>query len=916
MSENKRLMLIDGHAMAYRAYFATPPLTAPDGEPTNAVYGYASMLLKAINDERPDFVVATFDSGRTFRHDQYPEYKATRAKMPEDLRAQVDRIQEITQALGIPVVTMEGYEADDLLGSLATAASRQGLETVIVTGDSDALQLVSDRVHVLMPRRTMSDVQHMDVQAVQERYGLTPEQLIDLKALMGDSSDNIPGVKGIGEKTAVQLLSKYGSLEGIYEHLEEIKPARVREALRAGRESAFLSRQLVTIVRDLNVPLDLDRARWGVYDREQLMSLMRQLGFHSLLGRLPGQVAASGEQLSLFAPARPPESERRIFGQYHIIDTPSMLGELMDRLKQGRLFGLYTETTSTDQMRARLVGISIATAEGDAWYIPVGHQEAAGQSQLPLEEVAGAIGPVLADPARNMVLHNAKYDMIVLERHGLPVRGRCDDTMLAAWLLSPTGRGIGLREQAFQRLGIEMTETTEVIGKGRAQTTMDRVPVETVGMYACADADMTLRLLAVLRRELAERNQEDLYDHVEVPLVPVLRDMEMFGVLVDVAYLREMSREIGQRIREIEQTIYKLAGHPFNPNSPKQLSQVLFQELKLPVVRTTRTGISTDASVLEELRDAHPIVGHLLEYRNLDKLRGTYIDALPNLVHPETGRVHTSFNQTGTSTGRLSSSDPNLQNIPVRTEIGRRVRRAFVAAPGHLLLSCDYSQVELRMLAHVSGDPEMIAAFERDEDIHATTAAAIFGVDLSQVTYEQRNMAKAINFGLMYGMSAYGLAARTNLSREQAEAFIQAYFTRFAGVRRYLERTVVEARERGYVETIMGRRRYFPELTQETVNPNVRSAAERAAVNMPIQGSAADVIKVAMIRLHDKLRAAGLDAHMILQVHDELVLEVSETDLGSARELTVDTMSGAVELRVPLKVDVSVGPNWMEMQDA
>jgi len=427
---------------------------------------------------------------------------------------------------------------------------------------------------------------------------------------------------------------------------------------------------------------------------------------------------------------------------------------------------------------------------------------------------------------------------------------------------------------------------------------------------------MTLRLLAVLRRELAERNQEDLYDHVEVPLVPVLRDMEMFGVLVDVAYLREMSREIGQRIREIEQTIYKLAGHPFNPNSPKQLSQVLFQELKLPVVRTTRTGISTDASVLEELRDAHPIVGHLLEYRNLDKLRGTYIDALPNLVHPETGRVHTSFNQTGTSTGRLSSSDPNLQNIPVRTEIGRRVRRAFVAAPGHLLLSCDYSQVELRMLAHVSGDPEMIAAFERDEDIHATTAAAIFGVDLSQVTYEQRNMAKAINFGLMYGMSAYGLAARTNLSREQAEAFIQAYFTRFAGVRRYLERTVVEARERGYVETIMGRRRYFPELTQETVNPNVRSAAERAAVNMPIQGSAADVIKVAMIRLHDKLRAAGLDAHMILQVHDELVLEVSETDLGSARELTVDTMSGAVELRVPLKVDVSVGPNWMEMQDA
>jgi len=460
-----------------------------------------------------------------------------------------------------------------------------------------------------------------------------------------------------------------------------------------------------------------------------------------------------------------------------------------------------------------------------------------------------------------------------------------------------------------------MTDTSEVIGKGRSQTTMDKVAIEAVGMYACADADMTLRLHAIVRGELIERNQLELYEKLEVPLVPVLKDMEMHGVLVDVPYLEEMSQDIGSQIGKLEQDIYRHAGHPFNLNSPKQLGEVLFQELNLPVVRSTKTGPSTDAAVLEQLRDAHPMVGLLLEYRNLDKLRGTYVDALPRLVHPRTGRVHTSYNQAGTSTGRLSSSDPNLQNIPVRDEIGRKVRRAFVAPPGHVLLGCDYSQVELRMLAHVSEDPQMIAAFERDEDVHATTAAAIFGLDLDDVTYEQRSMAKAINFGLMYGMSRYGLAARTNLSAEEAGEFIDAYFTRFAGVRRYLDDTIAQARERGYVETIMGRRRYFPELTQHTINQTVQNAAERAAVNMPIQGSAADILKVAMIQLHDRLQSGSLDAHMILQVHDELVLEVAEKDLAAATDLLVETMSNAAKLRVPLKVDVSVGKNWMEMKN-
>ena len=916
MERKKRLMLIDGHAMAYRAYFATPPLTAPNGEPSNAIFGFASMLLKAIADENPDYVIATFDSGKTFRHEEYAEYKATRAKMPDDLAVQVTRIQELAKAMGIPVQTLEGYEADDLLGTLSALASARGVETIIVTGDSDTLQLVSDDVHVLMPRRTMGDVQHFDVAAVREHYGLGPEQLIDLKALMGDSSDNIPGVKGVGERTATRLLSQYGTLEAVYEHLDEITQTRFRNALQEHHDEALMSQRLVTIVRDLDVPLDLEAARWGVYDRERLMAMMRDLGFHSLVDRLPGEAPVPGEQLTLFSTPTPVQAgQPRVFGDYRIVDTTAELERLVSRLDAVEVIGLDTETTSTDQMQARLVGISMATAEAESWYIPVGHQRREDERQLDLQTVTAAIGPFLADPARGKILHNAKYDLIVLERHGLPVRGRCDDTMLAAWLLSPNGRGISLREQAFQRLAIEMTDTSEVIGKGRSQTTMDKVAIEAVGMYACADADMTLRLHAIVRGELIERNQLELYEKLEVPLVPVLKDMEMHGVLVDVPYLEEMSQDIGSQIGKLEQDIYRHAGHPFNLNSPKQLGEVLFQELNLPVVRSTKTGPSTDAAVLEQLRDAHPMVGLLLEYRNLDKLRGTYVDALPRLVHPRTGRVHTSYNQAGTSTGRLSSSDPNLQNIPVRDEIGRKVRRAFVAPPGHVLLGCDYSQVELRMLAHVSEDPQMIAAFERDEDVHATTAAAIFGLDLDDVTYEQRSMAKAINFGLMYGMSRYGLAARTNLSAEEAGEFIDAYFTRFAGVRRYLDDTIAQARERGYVETIMGRRRYFPELTQHTINQTVQNAAERAAVNMPIQGSAADILKVAMIQLHDRLQSGSLDAHMILQVHDELVLEVAEKDLAAATDLLVETMSNAAKLRVPLKVDVSVGKNWMEMKN-
>ncbi|MGI5917981.1 MAG: DNA polymerase I, partial [Anaerolineae bacterium] len=554
-------------------------------------------------------------------------------------------------------------------------------------------------------------------------------------------------------------------------------------------------------------------------------------------------------------------------------------------------------------------------AEGRAWYIPVGHVLSQdGDRLLSLDVVRRHLGPVLADEGIIKVFHNAKFDMMILARQGLPVRGPCYDTLLAAWLLSPSGRGIGLKEQVWQRLGIEMTSIDDLIKEGNKRLTMDRVSVARVASYACADADMTLRLLDVLSRELRERNQWDLFAGMEMLLVPVLMDIEMRGMVIDADYLAAMSREMGERLDELRETIYAHAGHPFNINSTKQLGAVLFDELGLPVARRTRTGYSTDVSVLEGLRDKHPIVEAILEYRQLEKIKGTYVDALPALIHPRTGRVHTSFNQTGTSTGRLSSSDPNLQNIPVRTDLGRRVRGAFIAPPGYLLLGCDYSQVELRLLAHFSQDPNLLAAFERDEDVHASTAAAVHGVPLAEVTREQRSLAKSINFGLMYGMSGYGLAARTNLSVPEAEEFISTYFERFSRVKEYLDSTIQMAREQGYVETVLGRRRYFPELISGQANRNLVRAAERAAVNMPIQGSAADIIKLAMIELHRRLQERNGQAAMVLQVHDELVLEVPEDELDAVRDLVVETMENAYRLNVRLKVDVSVGKNWMEMK--
>ncbi|MGM0400148.1 MAG: DNA polymerase I [Chloroflexota bacterium] len=915
MNSKKRLMLIDAHALAYRAYHAIPPLTSPSGEPTNASFGFMNMLLKALDDLSPDYVITTFDSGRTFRHEEYEEYKAHRAKMPDDLSPQIAHIKALAAALGIPYYTKEGYEADDLLGTLSKQASQKGLETIIVTGDSDTLQLVSEDVKVLTPRRSLGETKLYDVEAVKERYELEPEQLVDLKALMGDSSDNIPGVYGVGIKTATRLLKEYDSVEAVYEHLDQVEQTRFRNALEKGHDDAILSKRLVTIEREVDVDLNLEESAWGTFDRAEVMESLRELGFHSLVDRIPGEKRTDPGQLALFesVEAAADSQEMSTSERYAVVNSEKDLERLIEELVKTSRFALDTETTGLDVVDANLVGISVATSPGEAYYIPVGHEEKQ-EEQLPLELLRERLGPVLLHDSYK-VFHNAKFDTIALERHGLPVKGPCIDTMIAAWLLNPSGRGIGLKEQAWQRLGIEMTPIEQLIQKGRQELTMAQVSIAEAAPYACADADMTLRLANVLEKELKEREQWDLFMEMEMPLIPVLVSMERHGVAVDPQALEAMSRRIEEQLEKLQEQIYEYAGHTFNVRSTQQLGDVLFEEMELPVIRRTKTGYSTAKDVLSELEDEHPIATLILEYRKLEKLRSTYVDTLPDLVNPSTGRIHTSYNQTGTSTGRLSSSDPNLQNIPVRTELGRHVRAAFVAPPKHMLLGCDYSQVELRLLAHFSRDPEMMAAFQRGEDIHATTAAAIHGVPLAEVTKEQRSLAKTINFGLMYGMSAYGLASRTGLSIEEARQFIETYFERFGQVEKYFEEILAFAREHGYVETVMGRRRYFPMLkaTNEG-NSRAQRAAERAAINMPIQGSAADILKIAMIHLYHLLREKQLKGRLILQIHDELILEVPEEELTRTRDLVVDTMENAYELDVPLKVDTAVGENWMEIK--
>ena len=920
MSKKKpTLYLIDGHALAYRAYFAltrggdVSRFITSSGEPTAGTFGFISVLLKLLETEAPEYLAVSFDTGGTFRDEIYPEYKGTRAKMPEDLRTQIARIRELVAAFGIPVLEAEGYEADDVLGTVARVASDQGVKVVILTGDRDLLQLVSKNVTIRLAGQKLAEAQDFGPQEVRDKYQLSPAQLIELKALVGDTSDNIPGVRGIGEKTAVQLLEQFGDLAGIYAHLEEV-PNRFRSKLEQEKQAAELSHRLGTIVTDVPLEFELEDCRAQEYDLDRIAGLFRDLEFRTLLNRITKlNKDDQGQQLNLFVRTEPSAEATR----HHIVSDAKSLEALARRLKKASAIAMDVETTSTDPMRAELVGISLAVEPGEGYYLPVGHlPAAAGGPQLELEATLDALRRPLTDPAIPKVGHNLEYDYTVLARLGLAAQPLAFDTMIAEWLCNPASHNLGLKNLAWVRLGVEMTEISQLIGTGKSQRSMAEVPIAEVAPYASADAEVCLRLKAQLEPELEQKGQLTLFHELEMPLVPVLAHMEMAGVLLDLEFLGALSEQLARRLAELEKELYRHVGHPFNLNSTQQLSDVLFGELGLKPPeggRKTASGhFSTAAPVLEALREDHPVVSLILEQRELSKLKSTYADTLPQQVNPVTGRVHTSYSQTGSVTGRLASSEPNLQNIPIRTELGREIRRAFVAAPGHLLLSVDYSQIELRIVAHMAGDKAMIKAFKEDQDIHSATAAAVFGVDPEQINPEMRRRAKAVNFGLIYGMTPFGLTRATDFTLAEAEEFVKVYFERFPGVRRYLDDVRVKAAEAGYVETLLGRRRYFPEFAAGAPH-NIRARAEREATNSPIQGTAADIIKRAMLGLPQALQSAGLSARMLLQVHDELVFECLEEELPATSKVAQRVMQEALKLKVPLKTDAKAGRNWAEM---
>ena len=902
------LVLFDGNALVHRAYHALPTLTvSKTGEVVNAVYGFASMLLKAINELKPSHCAIAFDKkAPTFRHLLYEQYKAHRPPTPQELIGQLERVRQLAQAFNIPIFELDDYEADDLLGTLSHQASAQGVDTIIVTGDADAMQLVSPRVRVLYPkpRRPFSDTLLYDEAAVSQKYGVGPEHIADLKALVGDPSDNIPGVPGIGEKTAVKLIQQFGSLDQIYKHIGEITPERIRELLRQHEAIARRSKELATIVTQTPATLKLDDCQVSNYNRQQVVELFRELEFASLLTKLPEVEAITP------AATAPVKTRPQIKPEYKIISTTSALDELVKRLKEAQSFAFDLETTGLNPMLAQLVGMSFSPAPGEAYYIPVGHVGWGQVKQLPLKQVIDQLKPLLEDAKLAKMAHNGRYDMTVLAEYGVTVSNLAFDTVVAAYLLGE--KPLGLKELAFSRLGIEMTLITELIGSGAKQISMSQVEISRASDYACADADMTLRLAELLGAELHQQELWQLFSEVEMPLVPVLVGMGRNGVALDTDLLRRMSHRLGERLLKLETGIFSNVGHHFNINSPQQLGSVLFEELKLPPGRKTKGGYSTGAPVLEELRGEHPVVELILDYRQLSKLKSTYIDALPALVNPKTGRLHTSFNQTRTATGRLSSSEPNLQNIPVRDELGKEIRKSFITPAGFRLLAGDYSQIDLRVLAHLSQDEVLLDAFGRDEDIHTATAAQLFGVAASQVTLEMRRLAKTVNFGVIYGMSQYGLEQATELSYKEAEQFITAYFEKHFGVKKYLESTKKQARERGYVQTLLGRRRYIPEINSS--NRQLRESAERMAINMPVQGTSADIIKVAMVELYREMARLKLRSKLLLQVHDELIFEVPDEEPKVMSQLVTRLMSTALKLSLPLKVDIKTGSNWGQME--
>jgi DNA polymerase I len=934
------LLLVDGHSQAYRAFFGVKtPLSTRDGEPTTAVYGFIRKFLSILREYKPDYAAVAFDTGDTWRHSEFPAYKATRDSMPDEMRSQMERIVEFLQAYGVPVITYENYEADDIIGTLSRKAAEQAVDVLILTGDRDMFQLISDHVRVLYTKGGPSpETVIYGLPELRERYSLGPEQFVDLKALIGDNSDNIPGVTGVGEKTAIKFLNDFGTVEKLYENLDQISGPKTRQNIEAARADVERNQRLMAINTDLDLDFEPEKCAVGEYDQQEVLRFFNKLEFRSLIRELPQQVVeatatpqagdagqmalfageASGQAIAALATSTPSGIE------YKTVQTEAELAHLVTVLKSAKLLSFDVESTSTDAMQAALVGLGLCWAEGEAAYIPIAHNEG---EQLPWDMVRDAIQPYFADPSVTKVAHNGKYDMTVCLRHGLEVKGEIHDTMVMAWVIDPGSHSLGLKAQAATLLDWHMTEITELIGSGRKQITMEAVPIAPTCAYCGADVDATIRLYAMLSAKLHEQGLWEVYTRLELPLLPVLTDMEMTGVLLDTAYLGEMSKRLAKRIHELEQELFKSVGRSFNLRSTQQLSQVLFDDLNFPTKGMKRTAsghYSTAVGTLEQLASSpdelteqqRNVISIIMEQRQLEKLRGTYVDALPLLVHPETGRLHTSFNQAGAVTGRMSSSNPNLQNIPIRTEVGREIRRAFIAPPGWNLLSADYSQVELRILAHITHEPGLVEAFLAEQDIHAATAARLFSVPLAEVNRTQRSLAKTINFATIYGISEFGLSIRTEMSRKEARHFLDQYFETYPKVRDYIGDTIRQANEQGYVETLLGRRRFFPELQNAKLPYNQRQAVERAAINAPIQGTSADIMKIAMINLHDELRKGGYRSRMLLQVHDELVLEVPEDETTRVVELICQVMESAYSLNVPLQVDVELGPDWYNQEAA
>ena len=902
------LMIMDGHAMVHRSFRAISQqrnlTSSATGEDTTGVFGFTNVFLNALANHNPAYCAIAFDtSAPTFRHEQFEDYKAQRPPSPPELRPQFDRVKQLMAAFGVPVFELDGWEADDVIGTLTRQAEEAGVDSVILTGDRDTFQLISPRVRVDLAS-SIQDRKVYNEEELAERYsGLTAAQQPDFKALVGDSSDNIPGVPKVGEKRAAALLNDYRSLEGIYDNLEAVKPPSVKSALGENRERAFENRRLMTIDRDAPVTLDLEQCRFWRYDRRDVVALLTELEFFSVVSRVPNPDGADAAESDA---AHEPETAT----DYTVVQTQKQLDSMIAVIEETGNFAFDTETTDLDAMRAQLAGLSFAVAPGRAWYIPVGHREG---EQLPLEFVLAAVRPLFESPDITKCAHNANYDMTVLANHGVRFANVDFDTMIAAHLLGRSYNQLGLKDLSLNELGHEMTNIKELIGSGRKQITFDQVDIDAAADYAAADADITFRLRDVFEPQLDRDNLRGLMDDTELALLPVLVTMQRHGIKMDSGVLHEMSADLYRQTEQIKSDIYQSVGHEVNLDSPKQLSDLLFAELGLPKTRRTKTGYSTDANALEGLKGIHPVVDGILEYRQVSKLKSTYVDALPDMVNPATGRVHTSYNQTGSATGRISSSDPNLQNIPVRTELGRQVRRAFVAdgAPDWQLFSADYSQIELRVLAHLSQDPGLLEAFRRGEDIHASTASLMFEVPINEVDSEMRRIAKVLNFGVIYGLSPHGISQQTGFSREQGREFIDTYFAKYPGISEYLETVKAQARADQYVETALGRRRYLPEINSP--NFNTRGGAERMAINMPIQGTAADIMKLAMVRVQRRLDAEEMQTKMLLQVHDELVFETPREELDALRDLVFDEMPAAMSLDVTLKVDAKWADNWGDM---